>query len=573
MASLPWASVVDDDDAHVQLQVPRFRGLTIHRRGKPSRVPTTAAELAAPLKAVGVETVALGKVLAAMQPDKRARFELLFNMPRKFRPTRPESFDALADADGNALVAAGLAEPAANTSNIGLCHAFSVVQEKQPGQLARRFILHPAALNEFLADELGYVADVPLPHVSALLPAAHDEHATTHDFKSGFHQVALPKDMRHLFRFRCSDGRVLQLTRLPMGLRTAPELFQILASTIAGDRLYCTGAWAAPASVHLDVWIDNVRFCGPRSDVARHTSTFCDRCKAVGATLNADDETSGSSYVFCGVQFRPGTVAVAEKTRAKIAAAVPLIESGSITIADLESLFGRLWFAASILGISARDFWWAIKVARRRLAAVNNDPSLLDSRANLSPASRAQLLEWARRAAGNTPRAPPRRNAPAPSARLTLFTDATPEGWGAVLIDDATQSVVIAGGNFGQRADNINAAETRAVACALEAFKARVPRGAHLHLRIDNTSAAAAVVKGRTDSGAINTELQRVFDRLTAVTVTVEYIRSEDNFGADGASRSTHLFAGGRQLAMDTATFNSRAWLRDQVGTAKSRVA
>jgi hypothetical protein len=82
----------------------------------------------------------------------------------------------------------------------------------------------------------------------------------------------------------------------------------------------------------------------------------------------------------------------------------------------------------------------------------------------------------------------------------TLYTDASKDGWGATFLLNSGQ-VLRAGAPWAKKYHyEVNAAETRAVANALEAFQAHLKRGAAIALRIDNTSAEAGIKKGHSAS-------------------------------------------------------------------------
>ncbi|RNF11782.1 target of rapamycin (TOR) kinase 1 [Trypanosoma cruzi] len=88
------------------------------------------------------------------------------------------------------------------------------------------------------------------------------------DLKASFFQVSLPRDTRHLFRCRVEDGTLVELTRLPMGHKAGPEILQItITSAIAVVTTVVRPLWAAPPLVRIDVWIDNIRIAGSKSDV------------------------------------------------------------------------------------------------------------------------------------------------------------------------------------------------------------------------------------------------------------------------------------------------------------------
>ena len=120
----------------------------------------------------------------------------------------------LSSSHAELLVENGIASRASKPGL--LCNMpFTVVEHKSTG-LRQRFILWTKESNELLVEK-GYVADVPLKHISEYLDAALDECASGRDFRTGFYQVEIPVEARKNFRFQTDDGLWYELTRLPMG--------------------------------------------------------------------------------------------------------------------------------------------------------------------------------------------------------------------------------------------------------------------------------------------------------------------------------------------------------------------
>ncbi|KAJ9451624.1 hypothetical protein DIPPA_25091 [Diplonema papillatum] len=69
---------------------------------------------------------------------------------------------------------------------------FTVVEDKA-GRLRQRFILWTQEANDLL-NRQGYVAQVPLGHVSEYLDVVGSECATTRDLRCGFYQIEVPED-------------------------------------------------------------------------------------------------------------------------------------------------------------------------------------------------------------------------------------------------------------------------------------------------------------------------------------------------------------------------------------------
>ncbi|RNF12307.1 target of rapamycin (TOR) kinase 1 [Trypanosoma cruzi] len=128
--------------------------------------------------------------------------------------------------------------------------------------LRRRWIAWPRDKN---SDD-PYEANAPLLHISHYLPPVMAEAASCLDLKASF-IVSLPRETRHLFRCRVEDGTLVELKRLPMGYKASPEILQIITtSAIAVVTTVVHRLWAAPPLVLIDVWIDNIRIAGLKSD-------------------------------------------------------------------------------------------------------------------------------------------------------------------------------------------------------------------------------------------------------------------------------------------------------------------
>jgi hypothetical protein len=318
-----------------------------------------------------------------------------------------------------------------------------------------------------------------------------------------------------------------------MGLSSAPELMHTITATLAGDPLYAKPSASAPKGVTTKIWIDNVQATGGRAAVESYLQSFdatVARCKA---TLSADDSYCGTTYKFLGVIFdhKSHTVSCSSKIPSRVKN-VPL---GQLSIGALEALLGRLTHAAAILNIPLQQFWWLLKSVRRRLSALNRGLRTRLDPAALPPVALMQLADWRERVVRNTPRTVPRLDIS--KQEFTLFTDATLQGYGAVLLDHATQQIRVTGGKWRQPAVIISAAETRAITVAITAFARHLHRST-VYVRVDNTSALAAVQRGHSKSFVVNEELRQfcAAQRQMHVRFVFTYIASAAN-PADAPSR------------------------------------
>ena len=64
------------------------------------------------------------------------------------------------------------------------------------------------------------------------------------------------------------------------------------------------------------------------------------------------------------------------------------------TYGKLESAVGRLVHASSVLGEPIANYHFTLKLVRRRINALNNNPSLLDRTAYLPPYVTIELTRW-----------------------------------------------------------------------------------------------------------------------------------------------------------------------------------
>ncbi|KAF5221569.1 hypothetical protein ECC02_005458 [Trypanosoma cruzi] len=207
-----------------------------------------------------------------------------------------ESSRRIPTADARLLRKAGIIEDASSTITGGWIIPFSVVEEKITG-LRRRWIAWPREKNR----DDPYEANVPLLHISHYLPPVMAEAASCLDLKASFFQVSLPRETRHLFRCRVEDGTLVELTRLPMGYKASPEILQIIiTSAIAGVTTVVHFLRAAPPLLRIDVWIDNIRIAGSKSDVTLWEAQVL--CNADGrrATMGEDRESGATQYTFLG---------------------------------------------------------------------------------------------------------------------------------------------------------------------------------------------------------------------------------------------------------------------------------
>eukprot|EP00757_Euglenozoa_sp_SAG-D1_P021653 gene21653-1233_t len=112
-----------------------------------------------------------------------------------------------------------------------------------------------------------------------------------------------------------------------------------------------------------------------------------------------------------------------------------------------------------------------------------------------------------------------------------MATDASTEGWGAVLFDELTGDLLQAGSRWERRRSchEINELEAEAVWKGLQAFdlnKEKIEAGGLLIL-VDNTSVKFTISKGRAREWPLNYHVNKVLKELQgAGRVAINYINT-----------------------------------------------
>ncbi|PWV08674.1 putative target of rapamycin (TOR) kinase 1 [Trypanosoma cruzi] len=155
-----------------------------------------------------------------------------------------------------------------------------------------------------------------------------------------------------------------------MGCKAGPEILQIIiTSAIAGVTTVSHRLWAAPPLVRIDVWIDNIRIAGSKSDATLWEAQMLRNADGRHAFLGEDRESGATQYTFLGVQFDHTHRAVSLSDEfVRSVRAMPALNSS--TIAGMVVVASRFLYAAAILCTRLCDYYFFIKAVRRRLSAL-----------------------------------------------------------------------------------------------------------------------------------------------------------------------------------------------------------
>lgn len=525
------------------------RAASISRRAHSSTLPTELQRRSLPLHSAAVSALDLDEIIHCMHPQAAARFRdtlsAVYYPPEAGRTSyAPPSSFLRAHADQ--LVEHRIVEvvdEAVHGPTLGAGMPFTVVESKSrpDGSVEERlrFIFWPKLHNDALVD---YEARVDLKHVSAYVPGVHDQSAFVGDLASGFYQVPIPADARKYHRFRDETGRLLQMTRMEMGIKPAVEVMQTVTLVLIGSPLVCRPECRV-RGVRQDAFVDDFRVSGNTAVINKTAEIITLRARALGITLKAPLVPS-TKYTFLGADFdlNDDSITMGSKMLAKL----PTTVSTSMSAADLERLVCRLIHCAGFLRIPLVKFHFALKWTTRRFNYMNrppDDPLHLHPRdlVNVPASIHAELAAWLEQARSK------RLFNPRPlKPHVTIFTDASLIGFGAILINEH-QQIFVLGGKWPSQlrtrdSGDISKLEAFALVFAIEGFKEHIVGCRNIDLRIDNTSVVAAVVRGNARAITICEALKATLTWLAAndIAVTVSYVKSCDNI-ADPISRAEEL--------------------------------
>jgi hypothetical protein len=478
-----------------------------------------------PLHSVPVPPLDLAKVLHAMIPEVAAAFHeyrTYLSIPTTVPPTGGRS--ALWHVDAAQLVRHGLAEPATHEPSVHICSAFTVVDGDR-----RRNITWSVDGNS-AAHKAGFGSNVPLFHSSVYAAAAIYDAGVQFDLRAGFYQLELTAAERPFFRFYDTQGRLFQMTRLPMGHSAAVDLMQLVTMTIAGNHEVVLPQHRCPhRSPHT--YVDGARFAGSPAEAADVLRFWSRSAEFFGATFKAPPLVQ-QEYDFVGIRFdhRCHTVRLADKTASKIPQSIPT----STTVAELQTLLGRLLFGAGVTRTPLGDFYFAFKAVRRHFNNCNTSRTTLHEPLELTQGCAAKLQQLRDQVLSTVVI----RTSPG-GISLRFYSDASLKGWGSVLMTDRGR-VLVTGGAWGpsELGADISVLEMRAVELGLLAFEVELQSAAHVAIFVDNTSTEAGIRRGNCRSADLAIRLAAAIPLLRALPgrITVGHVPSAEN-PADPPSR------------------------------------
>jgi hypothetical protein len=367
------------------------------------------------------------------------------------------------------------------------------------------------------------------------------------DIVSAYYHRKLDDDAASHYRFRI-DGVLYEFRALPMGLAVSAEWMHIVCNIMAGNRAYVTPEFSIPCRVKC--WIDNCCFYASSAKQAQIAQRMvAENADAMGLVLHAPKfhaADSDPTFVFCGTQFdlANGTARPSDKTLDKL----PRIVPDSMPAADLQALGCRGIYCAQVMQEPLLNYWFTLKWIRRVTNGVNTGRRHPNETVPIPDSVRRVLQRWI-----DAARRPHKINKQRlDGTTATLFTDATPTGWGAVLVFNNNRLFSVGGRFPPSITGSICAKEAWAVHLALEHLQQFLPEINELHLFVDNTSVEAGLHRANARADDLVEPIRRAWAEIAArsIVMTVAYVSTSVN-PADAISRGEALKANVTQELID----------------------
>jgi hypothetical protein len=435
-----------------------------------------------------------------------------------------------------------------------------------------RLLYHPALFNEEVRRRNLYGVD--LPRLRRILRAAESSVITIKiDLKCAFFQVPVEEGI-FCFKHR---GRLISLTRLPMGASVSVQVAQQLAIIVASELSKCIDTLISiETNVKFNCFVDDIFICfTPKKgisnleDVLRKTMFACANkfnvtfkifqiyakpclspitetvvypVTAVGGPTDYTDDLKVcqidwvDEIEILGTVFVPSTRLVRMKDAFKTRAleTFDLLNPSSITPMKLWKIVGTCFHVTYALGICMARFHGVLRlvgrVATKLNGATKNDPRW-DSLLRLEDHEGQDLkdmVEYVKAFPTVTFR-------PFISPSRCICTDASDYGYGAVLYSNGQVSVISGVWSNEERLLPISSRELIAAWIGTATFVPALSDEAPL-LAVDNTAAYFALVNSRDPEPHGNAAAGNI---RTHCCLHLMWIPSE-LMPADGASRGVH---------------------------------
>ena len=342
------------------------------------------------------------------------------------------------------------------------------------------------------------------------------------DLKDAYYSVPVTVGQRRFLRFRWGD-QLLQFRVLPNGLACAPRFFTKLLVPIYAT-LRERGCECFPYIDDSFIVADSAEKC---EDTTRQLQGLLENLGFV-IHLKKSETTPTKKLVFLGYELDSEVMRISltkEKEDKLLLAATDLVQKTTPTIREVAGLVGLLVAFSQAFSYGAIH---SKNLEMNKIEALQRARGDFDQKMSLSDLARADIQWWIT----NVRRSG--RPLELEKPEMTLFTDASEEGWGAHVNERAT------GGRWSEeeKLDHINILELRAILFGLQSLCQEVE--SHVKIMTDNTTAMAYV---RHQGGVKSPGCHEVAEQIWSwaeerqVWLSIAHIPGVDNHLADYKSR------------------------------------
>ena len=351
----------------------------------------------------------------------------------------------------------------------------------------------------------------------------------TLDLSDAYLHVPINPASFRFLRFAMSPKKVYYFRALPFGLCTAPLVFTRIVEAIAA----LIRTWGVHIHVYLDDWLVRSQ---SRNQLLQIVPRILELLKSLGWIVNLKKSrlTPSQTFEYLGLSFdtRKATVRPADHLVLKASEKVTRLRSSLTTSPrEIQSALGLFNFMADYARLGRLKLRPIQHWLHSRFSPVSGD---LDVPLTMTSDLREFLLPWAdaRWLTTGLPLV-------TPEPTVTLFTDASLQGWGAVLGQREARGFW----DRNQTTLHINELQMLAVKLAVSFFQQDLTNQTLL-LLCDNATAVAYLRKeGGTRSlrlCLLATDILRMCS-VMCTTLVVRHIPSKRNVLADALSRTKPL--------------------------------
>ena len=349
------------------------------------------------------------------------------------------------------------------------------------------------------------------------------------DLKDAYYSVPVHAEHRKFLRF-AYGGKTFEFQCLPFGLTSAPRAFTRLMTPVI--------AHIRSLGIRVVIYLDDILLLHQDAKVLHSIfKKVVNLLEALGFIINLEKCSQGPSQqlIFLGTMLNSVTMTLSlpsEKLSRIRKDSHLLYTNRESTLLDLATLLGRLSHA------SQNGIWLAplhYRALQRVHTAVIHQYGYRARQQSLTLTPDAlKDLEWwlSQEPTGNN-----RQSLRRPPFDLTIHSDASLKGWGAIANN------VSIGEHWSPEESrlHINVLELKAAYLAIQAFtKHRETTPSHIHLRVDNSTAVAYINRrGGTRSPTLSEIALDLWSYILKIGswVTATHIPGVLNVDADTASR------------------------------------